>query len=163
MSWREGVHWMWSLERQNGVSVCRLQIYKPWLWVCRLYAVLCEANGGATEGLESWLKGLLWQRKPMHSCLVGGTGYFCLGCQRECRWHSRALNQEKRSRSNIRDMVLKAEVAVQGDAKEFDVMSNVNHRIRCLERPVLFKSLKSSKSTDADGVESQAVPLWRNQ
>ena len=46
------------------------------------------------------------------------------------------------SRANIGDMV-KIDVAIQGDAKEFN-------GIRYLEGPKLIESLKSSRGTDAD-------------
>ena len=47
-------------------------------------------------------------------------------------------------------VVVKVEVAVQGDARESDVITKVNNRIRYLERPELLKSRKSSRGTDAD-------------
>ena len=68
-------------------------------------------------------------------------------------------------RANVGDVAIKVEVAVQGDAQEFDVMSKVN----CMESDTrkelqLVKSLKSIRGTNADGfclvdVESQAIQL----
>ena len=48
-------------------------------------------------------------------------------------------------------MVVKVEVAVQGDIKEFGVIRNDNNDIKYLEGPRLIESLKSSGDTDGDG------------
>ena len=42
-------------------------------------------------------------------------------------------------RANVGDVAIKVEVAVQGDAQEFDVMSKVNCGIRYPEGPELVK------------------------
>ena len=59
-------------------------------------------------------------------------------------------------------MAIKVEVAVQGNAQEFNVISNFNCGIRYPEGTELVKSLKSSRCNNADGfsivsVESQTV------
>ena len=52
---------------------------------------------------------------------------------------------------NIGNVVIKVEIAVQGDAQEFDMMNMVNCGIRYPRGTELVKSLKSSRGTNADG------------
>ena len=52
------------------------------------------------------------------------------------------------SKAKIGDMIVKVEVAVKGDTKEFDVIRNVDHGIRYLDGPELIQNLKSSRGTD---------------
>ena len=53
---------------------------------------------------------------------------------------TKSLYVKMGSRANFGDMVVKVEVAVHGDAKEFDLIRNVNNVIRYqLERPELIE------------------------
>jgi len=61
------------------------------------------------------------------------------------------------SRANTGDMVVKVEVAVQGDAKKFDVIGDVNNGIRYLYGLKSIESLKSSGGTDAGSVSLASI------